>query len=279
MLKTFASLAVFALLLPGTLAQAQGGKLQRVREAVQPPEIEESDKDEEPCCCDDAIELDPVSAYIFLMAAASPFVVPAELMGDTYAYAGYFVRYPYADGYPGSMWIDRAFEVGPGTPVKNWRGHVSLENGDDFDGLNRTNGRLLLETSSRFGLQTSWNYFHENLATGADNLTLGDVNFVFRFAQNEWMQMRTGLGVRVLADDSGSDVGFNLTYGADITCRKPFVSSLTLDAGSVGDAGLFHFRGTLGVLLQRWELFGGYDFFRIGTTNLQGPMAGLRLWF
>jgi hypothetical protein len=30
---------------------------------------------------------------------------------------------------------------------------------------------------------------------------------------------------------------------------------------------------------KRWETFGGYDFLRIGTVNLQGPMVGLRLWF
>jgi hypothetical protein len=28
-----------------------------------------------------------------------------------------------------------------------------------------------------------------------------------------------------------------------------------------------------------WEVFTGYDFLRIGSVNLQGPLLGLRLWF
>jgi hypothetical protein len=35
----------------------------------------------------------------------------------------------------------------------------------------------------------------------------------------------------------------------------------------------------MGLIHRHWELFGGYDFYRIGAVDLQGPMAGLRLWF
>jgi hypothetical protein len=36
---------------------------------------------------------------------------------------------------------------------------------------------------------------------------------------------------------------------------------------------------SVGAIWNGWELFAGYDFLRIGTVNLQGPMVGLRFWF
>ena len=32
-------------------------------------------------------------------------------------------------------------------------------------------------------------------------------------------------------------------------------------------------------MLDRFELFGGYDYRRIGNIELKGPMAGLQIWF
>ena len=45
------------------------------------------------------------------------------------------------------------------------------------------------------------------------------------------------------------------------------------------DAGLFRARATVGVLYRGLELFTGYDYLNIGGVDLQGPLAGLRLWF
>ena len=93
------------------------------------------------------------------------------------------------------------------------------------------------------------------------------------------MQMSAGLGLNVLDDRFRTHYGFNFTYGADIFPVKPLVVSLSMDAGNVGHAGLFRARGTVGVLYRGLELFTGYDYLNIGGVDLQGPLAGLRLWF
>lgn len=60
---------------------------------------------------------------------------------------------------------------------------------------------------------------------------------------------------------------------------KPLVISTVLDAGTLGHAGVIHARLTGGVLRSRWEAYLGYDFLRIGSVNLQGPLLGVRFWF
>jgi hypothetical protein len=51
--------------------------------------------------------------------------------------------------------------------------------------------------------------------------------------------------------------------------------------GSVGDfnTDVMTVRGTVGVLWQRYEIYGGWQATRIGSVMLDGPTAGVRLWF
>lgn len=107
----------------------------------------------------------------------------------------------------------------------------------------------------------------------------GVANLTFRFAQNEWVQMHTGVGVRLLTDRSDTRAGVNFLYGMDVFPTKPLVFSSLVEGGTLDSAWVLHGRGTVGVLYRRYEWFGGYDFLRIGSVNLQGPVVGLRLWF
>jgi hypothetical protein len=91
--------------------------------------------------------------------------------------------------------------------------------------------------------------------------------------------MHAGLGARLLFDRRTTQGGFNFLYGADFFPVDPVVLSTQIDLGNLPHAFVFHARGTVGWQLGRFELFGGYDFLRIGSTNFQGPLAGLRLWF
>jgi hypothetical protein len=91
--------------------------------------------------------------------------------------------------------------------------------------------------------------------------------------------MHTGLGVRVLADRSDPRAGFNFLYGADLFALNPLVLSTVLDLGNLDAAFVIHMRTTVGIVYRHGELLAGYDFLRIGSVNLQGPLIGLRFWF
>ena len=164
-------------------------------------------------------------------------------------------------------------------PRKSWAVRLSIENGNDFAGMNRVGGQLRIEHDSRWGIITNWNYFHENQAGRTDETLIGDTNLIFRFAQCEIVSFYSGLGFRVLTDQKQSDFGFNFTYGSDWFLMQPFVASTSIDLGTLGGAGVFHTRASVGALYHGCEFFVGYDFLRIGGTNLQGPMAGMRFWF
>jgi hypothetical protein len=91
--------------------------------------------------------------------------------------------------------------------------------------------------------------------------------------------MYAGLGCRLLTDDRDTRAGVNFVYGGDWFPARPLVVSASCDLGNLDAAFVVRARATVGAAWRRWEVFGGYDFLRIGSVNLQGPMLGLRVWF
>jgi len=258
---------------------AQEGRLQQVREAVdhKPDDTSSNDRSDSSSDSDSSSgDGDSLAGELFIYAFLAPFALPHAILEDDFSLDTFFPRFPYDNGQPGYL---TAQSNGSGVR-RGWAGRVSVENGNDFDGLNRTGAQFLLETTTRFGVQGRFDYFRERLDCGCtDNLSLGSTELTYRFAQHPNMQMSAGLGLNVLDDRFRTHYGFNFTYGADIFPVKPLVVSLSMDAGNVGHAGLFRARGTVGVLYRGLELFTGYDYLNIGGVDLQGPLAGLRLWF
>jgi hypothetical protein len=269
------------------ILQAQDGALQKIRNEVKSGTADSPSSDGKKSSGDGDSDSCNCLGDLLGLALLAPFYVPHCLLEDEFDHDGYFPRYPYADGGPGYMRIRRvADEDSDPEPqpdfqrMRGWSGRVAVEESNDFDSINRAALRLLLETGSRFGVQTNWSYVHESLGCGcSDETVLGDVNLTFRFAQHENAQMRAGVGARMISDRHATDFGFNFTYGADIYPCKPFVMSAVLDAGTLGKVGVFRAHGSIGVLYKRWEIYTGYDYLRIGSTSLQGPILGLRLWF
>ena len=138
--------------------------------------------------------------------------------------------------------------------TRRWGGQFRADYADEFDHLTGVGGQLILETTSRLGIDTSVQYLRERLPGGGfDHLTFGDCNLVYRFAQSPRAQMRMGIGANWLNDSTRTDLGFNFTYGGDFFPCKPWVLSSAIDWGTLGHAGLFRFRTTAGVILNRFE--------------------------
>lgn len=223
---------------------------------------------------------------VFGYALLAPFVLPAAAFGDDYKYHLFFAPHPYANAYRGYQVLspEVASVMYPNedhdVPRRHWGFRLSLEDGNDFRGLNRLNGQLRIDHESRFGLITNWNWYREKLSCGCtDETMIGDTNVIFRFAQNEVASMYTGLGFRVLSDRHQTDWGFNFTYGGDWFPVRPFIVSGVFDWGTLGNTGAVHARGSIGAIFRGWEVYAGYDWLQIGRTNLCGPMVGLRWWF
>jgi hypothetical protein len=208
------------------------------------------------------------------MAVAAPFWVPARLLDDSWSEVDRFEPFPYADGM-GRMSAGVACDT-----RRAWGGRMRLEYADEFDAVDRVGGGLLLEHESRLGFDFEANWLRERLAGGGhDRLWLGDANLVFRFAQCEKMQWRSGLGANWMNDERRTDLGFNFTYGFDLFPVRPWVVSTEIDWGTLGTAGLFRFRTTGGLVVGRFEAYTGYEYLDIGRTQTNSLLGGVRLWF
>lgn len=205
-------------------------------------------------------------------AFLSPFTVPRILMADNRESAGYFLDYPYDEGLPG--WLDIR---PPGCPdhCKLWTVRGSVDYGNDLDDTQWLRGQLLADTTLRLGIDASWTSFDGYHRPGhCSCLDIGDFNFVYRFAQSPKLVLRAGGGINWQVDQRDSDVGLNLTYGGDWFPVKPLVFSFEADVGI-----LTRVRASLGAVYKHGEMYLGYDYYRVDSVNLDGPMAGVRLWF
>lgn len=208
------------------------------------------------------------------VAATAPFWGPRALVHDKDLQPGYFQRYPYRIQQTGYLTNPEKSES------YDWLSRGRLEYGDNFDDLSHFGGQILMDSASRFGMDSEIYYRREELAAGGtDSLFNGDVNVLFRFTQSPKLQMRTGLGMNWINSDSGSDLGFNFTYSGDWFPIKPLILSSEIDWGLLGDVDLFHGRSTIGVHYHRFELFGGFDYTDIGSTQIGSFISGVRLWY
>ena len=228
--------------------------------------------------CDD--DSDSSFATLVGLGLTSPFWGPAMAIGDRFSQPGYFAHYPhqYDCGY---MLIDpvEAFGLeGPAEP-HSWAARVRGEFGTGFDDIDWIGGRVQIDTRWRLGVESDFRYVREDLDAGRDDLWLGDANVLLRFAQSEHWQFRTGLGTNFLSDRIGSDFGFNFTYAVDWQPVKPLVFAAELDLGWLGHASVVHVRTTGGVSIGVTEAFVGYDLYDVGSTQIQGLVAGVQVWY
>lgn len=277
-----ALLAVLLVASWGTPARCEGILADVLRGVRQPDETDDDDNTHRRTSrshhhdCDDEDDGDNFFGTMFLAAITSPWAVPHALLEPDSGMPVDFSRFPYADGHDGYLLIESP-RVGP---LSGFGTRYSQEYGGGFDGVSRIGGQLQFETDSRWGIDSEWDRFSQDIpGWGRYEVWTGDANVIFRFAQSEKVQLQSGIGFNYLVDTIGSDFGFNFTYGADFFPAKPWVVSTHLDLGTIGDSSRVHLRGTLGVMLDRFEFFGGYDLERIANINLHGPLFGFRIWW
>lgn len=247
---------------------------------------ERPDRDGSRHCRDDLDEENSLTAVLFgpllragaigtIHLAGAPFTVPNHWLegGDLYGSA-YFPSWPY-DAADGNMIVDNPDLQSH----RNFGGRLQIFGATDFDDLQRYQFRLLAEQTNRFGVDTETGLLRQTVPGGHDELWLGDFNLTYRFAQSEHVQFRAGIGANWLADSVRGDAGFNFTYQVDVFPREPWTASALIDVGTLGDATLFHGRGTVGVMVRQWEIFTGYDYLRIGDFDTHGLLGGLTLHF
>lgn len=157
---------------------------------------------------------------------------------------------------------------------------ASAEIGSDFDGLTRTGMRLFLDTDTRVGIRTDWDYYLEREPCGCyEQMLLGDIMGTFRFLQADKIEMHVGAGARFLFDSGRDRAGLNLLYSIDLFPTEPVSFFGSAEVGGLGNATVWRLRAGAGYNWHWGGVFAGYDRLSIGGVILDGPFVGVRLWF
>ena len=277
------ALIAFALaLLPA--ARASSGKLEDVKDATADGSDENGDDsgddngDE-----DDEDDAGDVISDAFFAAIGHAI---ADAARDRAASVR-FGRYPYAEGAVG--WVVRAEAeeqdgaIGPAAVLPAVSFRFSLDYAYDWGEVHRPAVSLALDSSAGVGFRAELTNYVERLPGGTlDYLAIGTVNAMFRVADTPRVAPYVGLGWRYLAAPDALRNGFNCLFAADVFPVRPLVVSAIAEGGNLGAAGFSHGRVTLGALIQRLEIFAGYDAVVIGGDGdpiiFHGPVAGIRGW-
>src|SRR5438552_1521508 len=125
---------------------SQEGRLQRIRDQVHPPDDAvsaendakySSDKNHDP----DGQDTNEWMSDLFVTVIGAAFIIPRQILSDGGGSELFFRRYPYEATYPGYL-IANPYNspelkerwCQDGMP-RGWSVRVTLENGNDFDGL------------------------------------------------------------------------------------------------------------------------------------------------
>src|SRR5262245_59386100 len=140
------------------------GKLDQVHDKVHDGDDQEDSFDDDDWDEDDedwfdyllGDELDTAIQYTLFL----PFYVPRVALGDETLDRAEFQDHPYDHG-PG-FWFEPEREPSE----HDFSARLALEYGSDFDTIERTGFALQLEHANRFGLEATWNRWHEDLDSG-----------------------------------------------------------------------------------------------------------------
>jgi hypothetical protein len=207
------------------------------------------------------------------IALICPYYFPYDSWDAGYSVSMYFSPYPYYlknKGYLKDQKEDfsKSWVYDIDNEYKIFR-NENFGMGLNFDIRNR----------SRIEFQGEVNYISDLSVNGKiDKMYLGNANILFRFAQNQYLLMRSGLGVNAFLSKEDSYHLF-YSYSVDVYPIKPLYCSARIDLGLIGRTSFFRLRTGIGLLHKRLEVNGGVEMYHIGRDSLIGFYMGAKLYF
>lgn len=160
------------------------------------------------------------------------------------------------------------------------QGKFAFWYGTDFDDIDSWNTQIRFDNSDTIGFDFQWTHLREKLAgLPSDSLNLMDFNLTVPWVKSESMIVRVGGGINLLSDSIGTEVDYNLTMSADFFPTKPVVIGFEIDHGEIGSTHQTHLLSTVGLNWRQVEFMTGYEYRKIGLTEIKGPILGMRLWW
>ncbi len=187
-------------------------------------------------------------------------------------------HYPYEGGSTNYMFTPRPTD----TRARKRAAQVWGEGAWQGRGLWRSAGGLRID-GQFLGFDGDLSYYLEPAAN--DALYLGTANLNLIPLRTNRGILRLGGGLNTMIDGRVPAeghreyaLGWNVTSSLDLFPAWPVVISARGDVGRLYNAWMGRARASVGVMLWRMEIFGGYEHTQVGRVGLGGPMVGVRLW-
>ncbi len=269
-------------------AEDNGGQLKRARDEVRP--AGSSSKSSGNSSSDDG----GFFGFFFGSNSSRSEPTPVTYASSTTAPDHLMLPYPYADGQRGFFISKPPMLPDPADPAKlvpnpirtyPVGAAVRAEYADDGDGLDRyaIAGQV---TFVALRIEAEGQRYIEHLDSGAtDTLTLGTLGASLAIPAHDSITMLIGAGGSWYHDHYGNENGWYLKLGTEIFPLRPVVVSADVWGGFIRDDEFDDYsflgggRATLGVIWNRYELYGGWQATWIGSVTLDGPTGGIRVWF
>lgn len=174
------------------------------------------------------------------------------------------------------------------------RGRLRFDYFDSFDGGDDDLSRFGFQALTRVGSGPGLDIGVEHWEPGAgaspgrgDSFQTGDANLLLNWGGNPRLKLRTGAGLAWTNRDpdgpgpaeGDARFGYNVTSGFDLYLLGRAMLSVDADYGEIDGDSLRRTRSEVGWTWQRFELFAGYEEYRLGAAGEQGFVGGLRLWY
>jgi hypothetical protein len=155
-------------------------------------------------------------------------------------------------------------------------GRLRFDYADDTGDEVRIRGQLMTHLTRQFGLDAEAQWFDASHNSDFDeSFWTGDANLVYRLGDTKSMLLRFGLGTNYVLREGDADFGYNLTYGADVFVKRPWLLSGEMDWGAIDGDKLLHWRVTAGAVVGSFEIYAGYDKVDLDRFTSDGPIAGV----
>lgn len=199
------------------------------------------------------------------------------------------LRYPFADDQRG--WLisgldDPADPTQPATVrLRPFGGAVRGEYTDGSDGLHRWAGAAQC-TFSVLRVEAELHRYLEHLpGDRTDSLTIATGGVALALPLENAFTLLLGAGLSNFHDAYGNESGWYCKAGAEMYPIRPLILNAEVWGGYIradeydSETFLGGGRATAGVIWNRIEVFGGWQAIWIESVTLDGPTAGLRIWF
>ncbi len=191
--------------------------------------------------------------------------------------------FPYYMGYGGvgvrrdAMTPSRAFD-GPDVI-----GIVDVSAGYVFDGVVRGQVSGRIRVAGVVDFEARYGAYFEQTADTIREIGLGRISVAYALVAEDAVQLRIGVAGQLYHDARGAELGFAGLMQLDAYPVAPLVLHLEAAAGALGQASMVDARATVGLQIDRGELYIGYQVFAVnplspGGEALHGPILGMRVW-